>query len=744
MKKPATKTWMPDGWVRIEQQDAPMLGYSPNSKVRIIERDGQLFKSFDGSDELKPYEDWRLSPLERARDLASRLSIDQIAGLMLYSPQYHVPAKTGTFEGKPFAPGQNHAWDLSDQQKEILAHDNVRHLLVAGVESPESAARWNNCIQAFVENIGFGIPANNSSDPRHSAFFDEQFASGSKGRTSLWSHCLGLAATFDPDRVERFARIASAEYRAMGLATALSPQCDLGTDPRWYRYSSTFGNDPQLVTDLTRAYVRGFQETGDQGWGIESVNAMAKHWPGGGSGEGGRDAHYGNGKYAVYPGGCYELHKKPFIDGAFKLESSTESASAIMPYYTISHGIDPTGDKGNAYSHQIITTELREQAGFDGVVCTDWAITHDEIHPGVHSGKPWGVENEPEARRHYLALEAGVDQFGGNQAKAPVLEAYRMGVAEKGEAAMRQRMERSAVRLLLNMFRTGLFENPYVDPLATRALVGNPDWAAEGRRQQLDSVILLKNSKGLLPLKKGVKLWIPTRHIPETLTYWRSIIPARDVDPLKDVTIDGFTPVNGPDEADAAVVFIESPHSYMMGYDPEDAENGGNGYIPISLQYRPYTSRASRPVSIAGGDPFEASDNRSYLGKTARTINECDLDLVEDVRRRMGDRPVIVVMLTSNPPVLAEIEPLADALLMGFDVATAAYLDIIMGRHEPSALLPFELPASMDAIERHHEDCPHDIEPYIDADGNAYTFGFGLNFDGPIRDSRTARYAPER
>lgn len=209
------QTKLPDGWVKVEHPGAPVLGYSPDSRVKIIERDGLPFKSFDGTDELLPYEDWRLSPLERAEDLASRLSVEQIAGLMLYSPQYHVPAKAGTFMGQSFDPSVNRSWDLSDQQKEILTHDHVRHLLVAGVESPESAARWNNRIQAFVEKLGFGIPANNSSDPRHSAFFDEQFSSGGLGRTSLWSHCLGLAATFSPERVERFARIASAEYRAM-------------------------------------------------------------------------------------------------------------------------------------------------------------------------------------------------------------------------------------------------------------------------------------------------------------------------------------------------------------------------------------------------------------------------------------------------------------------------------------------------------------------------------------------------
>ena len=132
-------------------------------------------------------------------------------------------------------------------------------MLVSTVESPETAARWNNKVQARIEGRTHGIPANNSSDPRHSAFADAEFSPGSDGSISLWSNMLGLAATFSPETVEEFGRIAREEYRALGLATALSPQADLGTDPRWYRYSSTFGPEPRLVTDLTHAYADGFQ-----------------------------------------------------------------------------------------------------------------------------------------------------------------------------------------------------------------------------------------------------------------------------------------------------------------------------------------------------------------------------------------------------------------------------------------------------------------------------------------------------
>ena len=161
-------------------------------------------------------------------------------------------------------------------------------------------------MQALVEGIGFGIPGNSSSDPRNIITATTEFDAGAGGKISLWPETMGLAATFDPAVVVQFGHIVAQEYRALGITTALSPQIDLGTEPRWYRIKGTFGEDPKLVRDLARAYVDGFQNSSGaleihDGWGYQSVNAMIKHWPGGGPEEGGRDAHYAYGKFAVYP-----------------------------------------------------------------------------------------------------------------------------------------------------------------------------------------------------------------------------------------------------------------------------------------------------------------------------------------------------------------------------------------------------------------------------------------------------------
>lgn len=98
-----------------------------------------------------------------------------------------------------------------------------------------------------------------------------------------------------------------------------------------------------------------------------------------------------------------------------------------MPYYTVSYGIDPTGrNVGNGFSKYLIGDLLREKYHYDGVVCTDWGITHDYHKVDQADGKCWGVEELSVPERHYEALKAGVDQFGGNNEKQPVIEAYQM------------------------------------------------------------------------------------------------------------------------------------------------------------------------------------------------------------------------------------------------------------------------------------------------------------------------------
>ena len=716
-------------FILIQQTQGPDLGYNPLSGVSILYQDDYAFKDLNQNGELDIYEDWRETPSKRAQDLAQQISIEQIAGLMLYSP--HMVVNDSVPNEKITA---------------CLLQDQMRHILVTKVKNAYTAALWHNNLQAIAEAQPFGIPTNNSSDPRNYTEADGEFNAGSGGDISQWPREIGLAATFDMDIIHRHAHIASIEYRALGITTTLSPQIDLSTDPRWRRFYGTFSEDADLCTDIARVYTDAFQTTpgSPTGWGNLSVNCMAKHWPGGGTGEGGRDAHYCFGQYGVYPGNNFEEHLLPFTQGALQLDGPTSSAAAIMPYYTISYGIDPSGENvANGYSRYIITDLLREKYGFNGVVCTDWIITADNPSVETMNGKPWGVEHLSVEERHFQAIYAGCDQFGGNDDKQPILAAYQLWCQRFGKESAEQRFRASAQRLLLNFFRVGVFENPYVDPNYTAQVVGCKEFVEEGYDAQLKSIVMLKNHQQVMPIKKGAKVYFPKRYYPASIGFFSRHQPnIAHYDWQIDTALikQYYQLTDNPDEADFALLYIFSPEG-NWGYSEKDVQQGGTGYVPISLQYEDYTATNARAQSIAGGDIKESFTNRTYLGKSDYSYNRYDMLQVIQTKQLMGDKPVIVLVQPARPFIPAEIEPYSDGLLLGFGVKDQAYLDILCGDAEPYGLLPMQLPKDMHTVETQLEDVAHDMECYTDADGHIYDFAFGLNWHGIIRDARVKKYA---
>lgn len=375
------------------------------------------------------------------------------------------------------------------------------------------------------------------------------------------------------------------------------------------------------------------------------------------------------------------------------------------------------------------------------MVCTDWMITADVSGVSRFEGKCWGAENLSIAQRHYEILKAGVDQFGGNNDKEPVLKAYQMWKDEFGSVSARQRFESSAVRLLVNIFRTGLFENPYLDPNITSKTVGNPKYMQAGYDAQVKSIVMLKNHANVLPLKsKKLKVYVPKRFVKGVPDWWGNT-PADKTEYPVDMNIvkKFYTVVDTPEAADFSLVFIESPNG-GTGYSDEDAKQGGNGYVPISLQYGKYTANTAREKSLAGGDTFEKTDNRSYKGKSTTAYNYTDAELVKLMHQQMQGKPVVVSVKCYKPCVLAEVEPYADAIVVDFETQAQAVLDIISGKREPSGLLPMQFPKDMLTVEAQKEDVSRDMTPYTDADGNSYDFAFGLNWKGKISDWRTEKY----
>jgi beta-glucosidase len=748
------ETTTADGWAEVTNGEGATLGYSPSSGLALIQVDSYAFKDLNGNGVLDAYEDWRQTPAVRSVELANSMSAEEILPLMMHDSVFAV--LPGGSDGMT-AFGTSFFDDLDLGVRSVLNFANTGAV--------EDVSAWNNNVQAHVEGVGYSIPVTISANPTN--FGGNSFAEN-----------IGLAASFDPDFIQQIAEVQALQYRALGITTLLGPQIDLSTDPRWSRTTGTWGEDPALARDLTNAYISGLQSTyaadgTDLGWGADSVIGMMKHYPGDGPGEGGRESHGDQGKYNVYPGGAFQTSLVAFIDGGLHLDSVTGESAAVMTSYSIAYSEDGAyGDLvGSGFSAYKIGI-LRDQYNYDGLIVTDWGVLDD---PGATPvATPWGVEDITVAERQYLGMIAGTDQFGGQANPVPT-EAYGMLIDELGEEAALARVRDTARRLTLTMFEVGLFENPYVSTGAAAGIVNSAEVAALAAESQARSIVMLKNENDAIQAASGAK---PTVYIPMVYSAggygaasgW--VVPVDASDYFNVVTDSISDTLTGPadDEGnptvsandivrasaeelagiDFAVVFVSSPQN-GGGYD-----SATQTYVPISLQYGPYTadSAAVRQTSIAGDlvavqtesvygtiETYE-TENRSYYGQSAQVTNSADLALILDTVARVPESAkVIVAIATSNPPIVAEFESQVDAIVLGWGSGWGtALLDVISGQVEPTGLLPVVMPKDMESVEASDEDVPQDVTPYTDSVGNTYDFAFGLNWSGVISDSRTETY----
>ena len=449
--------------------------------------DGMAYRDLNRNGVLDPYEDSRLPVEERVEDLLSRMTLEEKAGLMFHTfVAFYIPDSAAFVEA-----------DLrSSQAGEMVTTRMMNHFNFPRISEPRLAAQWQNKMQALAEDTRLGIPVTFSSDPLH-GFSDNPAANLAMSAFSRWPEPPGLAATGDPALVQEFGDIARREYRAMGIQVALHPMADLATEPRWGRSNGTFGEDAELASRMTAAYIRGFQ---GETLGSDSVACMTKHFPGGGPQMDGEDAHFAYGREQVYPGDNFEYHLIPF-EAAF-----AAGTAQIMPYYGMPVGTELEA-VGFGFNKGVITGLLRERYGFDGVVCTDWALLTDHDMAGrVMVARAWGVEHLSVSKRAAKALDAEVDQFGGEDCPEVIVELVRNGEVSE------ERIDASVRRLLRDKYRLGLFDNPYVDPELAETIVGRPEFREAGETTQRKSIVLLKNGalsdRATLPLQGRPKVYI--------------------------------------------------------------------------------------------------------------------------------------------------------------------------------------------------------------------------------------------
>ncbi len=477
--------------------------------------DGVDYRDLNQNGQLDPYEDPRLPVEERIDDLLSQMTLAEKAGLMFHNITMANP------DGSLDPPPQGF---IQESIADAINNQHLNHFNVLGLPAPRVAAEWHNRVQQAAEATRLGIPVTISSDPRHS-FSDNPLTGVASDAFSQWPEPIGFAAIDDAALVEQFGDIARQEYVAVGIRVALHPMADLATEPRWARISGTFGENAELSARLTAAYIRGFQGAM---LGPTSVACMTKHFPGGGPQQDGEDPHFAYGREQVYPGDNFDYHLIPFV-AAFAVQTAQ-----IMPYYGIPLGIG-LEEVGFAFNKDVITGMLREKYGFDGVVCADWGILTDkEIAGQKMAARAWGVEHLTPVERTQKALEAGVDQFGGEACPEIVIELVEAGNIKES------RIDESVRRLLRDKFRLGLFDNPYVDVDAAVTVVGKDDFRAAGELAQRKAIVLLKNALMTLPLRDQPTIYI------------------ENIDPA--VAANYGQVVTDVDMADIAIVRLQTPY----------------------------------------------------------------------------------------------------------------------------------------------------------------------------------------
>ncbi len=282
---------------------------------------------------------------------------------------------------------------------------------------------------------------------------------------------LGQSASWDPELVERAARIAAKEAAAMGIHWTFAPMIDITRDPRWGRVAETWGEDPYLASAFAASMVRGFQ--GDSLARRDTIAACAKHYVGYGAAEAGKDY---NTTWIPEP-----LLRNVFLppyDAAVKA-----GVASVMSAFSDLNGIPASG---NAFTLRRI---LRDEFGFQGFVVSDWDSVVEMIQHGYAAD---------EADAAAKGLSAGVDM-------EMVSTSFYDHVKELLAAGrVKQEWIDEAVRRILRVkFALGLFENPYPDT-SLQASMLSEEHLAVARRLAAESVVLLKNEEHLLPLPASI------------------------------------------------------------------------------------------------------------------------------------------------------------------------------------------------------------------------------------------------
>lgn len=570
----------------------------------------------------------------RVRDLLERMTVDEKIGQLNQTPG-----------------GRQRALN---SRLDAAALERVRRGEIGSFLHVAGAAEIRELQRVAVEESRLGVPLLFGMDVVH-------------GYRTLFPVPLALASSWDPELMERTARVAAVEATAAGLNWTFSPMIDIARDPRWGRVVEGPGEDPYLASILTTAQVRGYQGTSlaDD----TAILATAKHFVGYGAAQGGRDYDSAD----ISERTLHEVYLPPFHAAA------KAGAGSMMTAFNDIAGVPLTAHP------ELVRGVLRDRWGYDGLIVSDWNAIPELLNHAVAA-----TPEEAGA----LALRGGVDMdMAGN------LYSTRLKAAVEADPGLLPLLDQAVTAVLTAKERLGLFDDPYgrADPAREAQAMLTPEHRAVAREAARRSMVLLKNDGDILPLASSARRIAVIGALAEdansSLGSWRAQGRVEDVRPLIPALREALP---------------QAHITYAPGYRPEAAQaiavtaagEGAQGVDEVSdaqaLAEAVATARAADLVLLVVGEHFDRSgEARSYTDIGLSAAQEALAAAVLDT-----GKPVVVILMNGRPLAIAELARRAPAILETWFLGVEsgpAIAEVLTGRVSPGGRLPVSFPRASGA-----------------------------------------------
>lgn len=768
-----------------ENENGPTIGVTT---VGVIVKDGKYYKDMNNNHELDAFEDWNLSPAERAADLVSKMALADQAGFVLnalmVTPNANkleealdengnvivsqvmtiIPEGEKTQNLTMYNPEASYFARNDDQ---VLTDGRIRCGIYRGGLNKDASlvALYNNVAdeiiewQAAKEGIAF-IPYTMGSNPIAMGFPDELGrAAAVIGDSDLEN------GVIDASMIRDFAEVDRQMWRSQGITLMYGPQIDVVTDPRWPRNTDTYGERETVVAAIITALVDGYQY-GTNGTNENSVVLTAKHFPGDSAAENGFESHTTQGQWRLYPteGSLQNYLLVPFqaaidagVSGIMPCYSrdTTDARSVTQNYTNPTTGASmevAAESIGSAYDKTIITDLLRDVMGFKGFVNSDSGITQQQCY---------GAEELNQVERFAKLISAGTDAIGGELAPEAIVEAVETGLLPKED------LDRANINRATNLFAQGLFDNSYLDYKAADEVRATNMATAKEQAVAMHqkAVVLMKNTDNTLPLaaNAGTKLYIAsfTKDGMDDDSE-NAVVAAMGALFEKQ----GFELVDDYKEAEVAYLYVDPSKTNSTS---AGASEGVLGLVEDYVVPERDAAGTANETSMFSGN---GSTNKRLEGKEVEVTTLGDVGKIAKIAEAVhaNGGKVVATVVVKMPWILSNLEPYCDAMVGQYTTSAAslayaqeAQVNAIVGAFNPTGKLCLTMVsdesviALTDNVELSDgtlaEVCasPNDVpgyakDQYIDADilagvnggsyaymdanGNYYVSGFGLSYEG--------------